>query len=55
MFNIFPKEIEDIILSYKAQLEHTESYKHIIKELKNHEIYQLTRKHLQCFVSSLDS
>ena len=43
MFNMFSKDIEDIILSYKAQLEHTKSYGPVMEQLQNHIICQVSR------------
>lgn len=40
---MFCKDVEDIILSYKAQLDHTESYGPVMKELQNHIICQVSR------------
>ncbi len=45
MNNIFPLEIENIILNYKYQLEHTTKFKKSIKKIKEIE-YQLINKDL---------
>jgi hypothetical protein len=42
--NMFSKDVEDIILSYKAQLEHTKSYGPVMEQLQNHIMCKLSRK-----------
>ena len=51
--NFLPKELEDIIVDYKIQMEHKEKYSKCMKEINNieYDIYELPEEDIQAEIN----